>query len=240
MAAAGVVEGRQTLDAENHLPPYDPHVTDEPVTLPRARHDRHEVKGLGQARRREEAGQEHVGIGQVELVAVGVLHRSQREMPALLVVEDGAEDTRGVEGGQAQPVYGAVGTDERSRVQIPDDTVVLDRQIPHSSLLSQHRFPCLYLTVPCMRLAPHAPRALQQVSKLASPACQHAPALPPLVSTPPRCARRLLSVSTPPRCARRLLSISAKSSLSLPTSVESIAVSRGSSCTAQRGQSKRS
>jgi hypothetical protein len=41
-------------------------------------------------------------------VAVGVLHRSQREMPALLLVEDGAEDTRGVEGGKAQPVYGAV------------------------------------------------------------------------------------------------------------------------------------
>src|SRR5215207_5914504 len=164
MAAAGVVEGRQTLDAENHLPPYDPHVTDEPVTLPRARHDRHEVKGLGQARRREEAGQEHVGIGQVELVAVGVLHRSQREMPALLVVEDGAEDTRGVEGGQAQPVYGAVGTDERSRVQIPDDTMVLYWQIPHSSLPSKHRCPCLYLTVPYIRLAPHVRRACQLVS----------------------------------------------------------------------------
>src|SRR5215203_2335380 len=161
MAAAGVVEGRQTLDAENHLPPYDPHVTDEPVTLPRARHDRHEVKGLGQARRREEAGQEHVGIGQVELVAVGVLHRSQREMPALLLVEDGAEDTRGVEGGKAQPVYGAVGTDERRRVEVPDDTMVLYRQIPYSSLPSKHRCPCLYLTVPHIRHAPHVRRACQ-------------------------------------------------------------------------------
>src|SRR5215210_8352061 len=161
MVAAGVVEGWQALDAKIHLPPYDPHVTDEPVTFPRGLHDRLEVKGLGKARRREEAGQEHVRIGQVELVAVSVLHGSQREIPALLVVEDGAEDTRGVEGGQAQPVYGAVGADERSSVQIPDDTVVLDRQIPHSSLLSQHRCPCLYLTVPCMRLAPHAPRAFQ-------------------------------------------------------------------------------
>src|SRR5919106_2926282 len=149
MVAAGVIEGRQALDAETHLPPNDPYVADEPVPLPRTRHDRHEVKGLGQAFGREVAGQEHVGVGQVELVAVGVLHRMQREMPALLVVEDGAEDTRGVEGGQAQPVYGAVGTDERSRVQIPDDTVVLDRQIPHSTLPSQHRYPCLYLTAPC-------------------------------------------------------------------------------------------
>src|SRR5215203_181908 len=160
MVAAGVVEGWQALDAEIHLPPYDPHVADEPVRLLRTRHDRHEVKCLGKARRREEAGQEHVGIGQVELVAVGVLHRSQREMPAFLVVEDGAKNTRGVEGWQAQPVYGAIGTDERSRVQIPDDTVVLDRQIPHSSLPSQYRCPCLYLTALCMRLAPHAPRAL--------------------------------------------------------------------------------
>src|SRR5215210_9592176 len=153
MVAAGIVEGWKALDTEMNLPPDDPHVSHEPVTLPRARHDWHEVEGLSKSRRREEAGQEHVGIGQVELVAVGVLHRSQREMPALLVVEDGAEHTRGVEGGQAHPVYGAVGTDERSRVQIPDDTVVLDRQIPHSSLPSQHRCPCLYLTVPCMRLA---------------------------------------------------------------------------------------
>src|SRR5918993_3914824 len=161
MGAAGVVEGWQALDEEIHPPPYDPHVTYEPVTLPQARHDRHEVKGLGKARRREEAGQEHVGIGQVELVAVGVLHRSQREMSALLLVEDGTEDTRGVEGGKAQPVYGAVGTDERRRVEVPDDTMVLYRQIPHFSLPSKHRCPCLYLTVPYIRLAPHVRRACQ-------------------------------------------------------------------------------
>src|SRR5215213_4619835 len=112
MGAAGVVEGWQALDEEIHPPPYDPHVTYEPVTLPRARHDRHEVKGLGKARRREEAGQEHVGIGQVELVAVGVLHRSQREMPSLL-----SRDIR---------------------------ACILQRRV---------------------RLAPHAPRAFQQVSK---------------------------------------------------------------------------
>src|SRR5215204_3135785 len=164
MVAAGVVEGWQALDAEIHLPPYDPHVADEPVRLLRTRHDRHEVKCLGKARRREEAGQEHVGIGQVELVAVGVLHRSQREMPAFLVVEDGAKNTRGVEGWQAQPVYGAVGTDQRRRVEVPDDTMVLYRQIPHSSLPSKHRCPCLYLTVPYIRLAPHVRRACQLVS----------------------------------------------------------------------------
>src|ERR671917_336914 len=154
MVAAGVVEGGKALDTEVNLPPDDPHVTDERVTLPRARHDRHEVKGLGKSRRREEAGQEHVGIGQVELVAVSVLHRSQREMPALLLVEDGAEDTRGVEGGKAQPVYGAVGTDERRRVEVPDDTMVLYRQIPHSSLPSKHRCPCLYLKAPYLGFAP--------------------------------------------------------------------------------------
>src|ERR671912_294341 len=161
MVAAGVVEGWQTLDGEVHLPPDNPPVTDEPVTLARARHNRHEVKGFGQARRREVAGQEHVGVRQIELVAVGVRHRLQREMPTLLVVEDRAEDARGVEGGKAQPVYGAVGTDQRRRVEVPYDTVVLDRQIPHSSLPSKHRCPCLYLTVPYIRLAPHVRRACQ-------------------------------------------------------------------------------
>ena len=71
------------------------------MALLRVRHYRHEVERLGQAFRREEAGQEHVGVGQVELVAVGVHHGPQREIPALLVVEDGAEDARGVESGQA-------------------------------------------------------------------------------------------------------------------------------------------
>src|SRR5829696_2950632 len=168
MVAAGVVEGWQAFDAEIHLPSYDPHVTDEPVTLARARHDRHEVKGLGKARSREVAGQEHVCIGQVKLLAVGVIHRSQREMPALLVVEDGAEDARGVEGRQAQPVYGAVGTDQRRRVQVPDDAVVLDGQISHLSLTSHRRRPYPYLTAPCMWLAPHARRAFQLVSTSAS------------------------------------------------------------------------
>src|SRR5215203_4492777 len=189
MVAAGVVEGWQAFDAKIHLPPYDPHVTDEPVTLARARHDRHEVKGLGKARRREVPGQEHVGIGQVELLAVGVIHRSQREMSALLVVEDGAEDARGVEGRQAQPIDGAVGTDQRRRVQVPDDTVVLDGQISHLSLTSHRRRPYPYLTAPRMR----------HVSTLR-------PFRPPLVSPPPRSAPL---VSPPPRSARRLLSISA-------------------------------
>ena len=151
MVAAGVVEGWQTLDAEVHLPPDNPHVTDEPVTLARARHNRHEVKGFGQARRREVAGQEHVGVRQIELVAVGVRHRLQREMPTLLLVEDRAEDARGVEGRQAQPIYGAVGTDQRRRVQVPDDTVVFDGQIPHSSLPSHRRRPYPYLTAPHAR-----------------------------------------------------------------------------------------
>src|SRR5215210_8700652 len=149
MVAAGVVEAWQALDAEVHLPPDDPHVTDEPVPLVRARHDRHEVKGLGQALGREEAGQEHVGVRQIELVAVGVLQRVQREMPALLVVEDRAEDARGVEGGQAQPVYGAVRADERRRAEVPDDTVVFDGQIPHITL----RLRASTFTVPTCILA---------------------------------------------------------------------------------------
>ena len=99
MVAAGVVEGWQALDAEIHLPPDDPHVTDEPVPLPGrvtiGMKSRVSARPSG-----EEAGQEHVGVGQVELVAVGVIHGSQREMTTLLVVEDGAEDARRVESGR--------------------------------------------------------------------------------------------------------------------------------------------
>src|SRR5918995_1281498 len=148
MVTAGVIEGRQALDAETHLSPDDPHVTDEPGPLPRVRYDRHEVERLGQALGREVAGQEHVRVGQVELVAVGVLHGPQRELPAFFVVEDGAEHARRVEGGQAQPVYGTVGADQRRRMQVPDDTVVLDGEIPHPGLPSQRRRAYSYLTAP--------------------------------------------------------------------------------------------
>src|SRR5215212_5521148 len=132
MLAAGVVEGGKALDAEVHLASYDPYVTEQPVTLVGMRKYGHEIKGLGQALRRKVAGQEHVGVGQIQLLAAGILHGPQREVPALPVIQDGAEDARGVEGRQAQPIYRAVLTDERRRIQIPDDTVVFDGQITHA------------------------------------------------------------------------------------------------------------
>src|SRR5215204_763478 len=130
----GVVESWPALDAEVHLSPDDPDVACEPVALARTRHGRHEIQGLSQSLRREKTGQEHVRIRQVELLAAGVLDRAQGKVPALLVVENGTEDARRVEGGQAHPVYSAIRTDERRRMEVPDDPVVFDGQITHSSL----------------------------------------------------------------------------------------------------------
>jgi hypothetical protein len=96
---ARVVEGGPALDVEVHPPAHHADVANEPVAGPGDREYRHEVDDLSHPFRRQEAGEENVGIGQVELLAAGVFHRAEAEVPALLVVEDGAEDARGLEGG---------------------------------------------------------------------------------------------------------------------------------------------
>jgi hypothetical protein len=59
----------------------------------------------------------------------------QAEVTTLLVVEDGAEDARGIEGGKAQPVYGPILSHERRRVQVPYDPVVRYRKVTQLSPL---------------------------------------------------------------------------------------------------------
>jgi hypothetical protein len=48
------------------------------------------------------------------------------EAPALLVVQDGGEDARGIKVRQAEPVDGAVHPHQRGRAQVADDAVMLD------------------------------------------------------------------------------------------------------------------
>ncbi len=57
-------------------------------------------------------------------MAVDVLDRTQVEASALLVIQDGGEDARRVEGRQAEPVDRPVRADERRRVEIAYDPVV--------------------------------------------------------------------------------------------------------------------
>jgi hypothetical protein len=146
-----VVEGGSALDVEGHPAPYDPDVTDEPVTLTPLSEDGHEIHDLGHSLRGEEPGEQHVGVRQIQLVTVGVLHRAQIEASAPLVVEDGAENARRVEGRQTQPVYRPVSPDERRCVKIPHDPMVLYGKVTQKSLIPSFHGsaagPTTYLTL---------------------------------------------------------------------------------------------
>jgi hypothetical protein len=92
----------------------------------------HEVQHLRHPLRREKPGQKHVCVRQIKLLAASVLQGLELKVAALLVVQDGTEDARGIESGQTQPVYRPLRADERCRVQIAYHPVILYRQITHA------------------------------------------------------------------------------------------------------------
>ena len=58
-------------------------------------------------------------------------------MPALAVVEEGAEDAWRIEIWQAAPIDGAVLADEGNGAQVANDAVVVDGQVAHRSVWFQ-------------------------------------------------------------------------------------------------------
>ncbi len=131
MVAAGVVEGWAALHLETHRPAHHPHVAHQARAGARPGEDRHKVDDLGHPLGGEEAREQDVGVGQVELLAALVRDGPEPEASALLVVQDGAEDRRRVERRQAEPVDRPVHPDERRRVEVADDTVVGYGKVAH-------------------------------------------------------------------------------------------------------------
>jgi hypothetical protein len=94
--------------------------------------DRHEVLHLADAVGGQKPRDEHVGVGQVELLDVAAaVDRCNLEPAALVGVEDAAEDARRIEARRAEPVDRAVGGDQGDRVHVPDHAVVLDGGVAH-------------------------------------------------------------------------------------------------------------
>ena len=132
MAGARVVEAWRDVDDEAHLPAHGEDSADHAVAvrgLPGARRG-HEVLHLPNALGHQEARDEDVGVGQVELlgappVAVG----RDAEQASAVGVEDRREDARRVEARAAVPVDRPVGAHERDRVQVADQSVLGDRQV---------------------------------------------------------------------------------------------------------------
>jgi hypothetical protein len=90
----------------------------------------HEVDDLTHRVLALEPGKQDVGAGQVALLRLGVTGPGgQREVAALFLIEQGAEQAGGVETPRAEPVDRAIGADEGHRVQVAHDAVLLDREV---------------------------------------------------------------------------------------------------------------
>src|SRR5262249_24806462 len=93
--------------------------------------DRHQVDHFADAVRAEEARHQHVAVGQVHLLVLGLVEAGDLEEASFLLVENRAKNAGRVEVRQAAPVDRTVHTHQRHRVQVANDAVGLDRLIDH-------------------------------------------------------------------------------------------------------------
>ncbi len=93
--------------------------------------DGHKIDHLGHTAVVEEARQQHVRIGQVDLLDLLIVGRTQAEAAAFLVVQEGTENAGGVKAGKTAPVDRAVAADQRHRMQVADNAIAGDGLIAH-------------------------------------------------------------------------------------------------------------
>ena len=92
--------------------------------------DRHEVGDLHHTLGGEEPGEQHVGVGQVELLVPRLVESGDDlEASSCVGVEQAGEDRGGVEVWKAEEIHGPVQRNQRGRLEIPDDGVRLDRGV---------------------------------------------------------------------------------------------------------------
>ena len=124
--APRVVEARLDLHHEVRLAAHADH---SPHERARSGADRHEVLDLQLALLRHEARDEHVGVGQVELLSASAARRAERPVAAAAGVEKRAEHARRVDARRAVPVDRPLGAHQRDRVQVADHAVLGDREV---------------------------------------------------------------------------------------------------------------
>jgi hypothetical protein len=92
--------------------------------------NRHEVLHLADAVPGEEARDQDIGVGEVELLGREVLDaRADAPVAPLVPVEDRREHARRVEPRTAIPIDGPVGAHQGDRVQVADQAVLGDRKV---------------------------------------------------------------------------------------------------------------
>ena len=139
MRRSSVVEGRVALHPKLEAAPdrLDP---PDQLVLPARQSGkayRHEILNLPDAVWREKPRDQNVRVRPIELFgSAAFAYRSDLKAAAFPVIENGAEDTRGIEVGKAEPVDRAVHADQGRRSHIADDAVVLNRLIGHGLVVS--------------------------------------------------------------------------------------------------------
>ena len=90
-----IVKARRNVDDEAHLAAHGQHAADDALPVRPAAVRRHEVLDLADPVGHQEASDQHVCVGQVELLgAPAILLGRDPEQAAALGVEDRAEDAR--------------------------------------------------------------------------------------------------------------------------------------------------
>src|SRR5262245_55227184 len=128
-----VAESRLAFEPEAYGPPYGPHDANDLVCLLAAAHvlDRHEVDHFADPLGAKKARQQHVAVGQVHLLVLGLIEARDLGEASFALIENRGEDAWRVELRKATPVDRTVHAHQRDRVQVADDAVGLDRLIGH-------------------------------------------------------------------------------------------------------------
>src|SRR5215469_3233293 len=137
MRLPGVVEPGSDLGPEGDRSAYAHCAPDQavPAGLAGVASDRHEVLDFANALVGEEPGDQHVGVGEVELLGLRGRVGGQFERPAPVRIEDRGEHAGGVEARAAVPVDGAVRANQGDAMQVANQSVVGDRQVASARLL---------------------------------------------------------------------------------------------------------
>jgi hypothetical protein len=87
---------------------------------------RHEIGNLGSRIVAAKAGDENVGLGEVNLAVIDRIYCRYRKPTAFFVIEKTVENGWRIEERQTQSVDRAVVADQRCRVHISDQTVIFN------------------------------------------------------------------------------------------------------------------
>ncbi len=132
VSLAPEIEPRRAFELEPHPPADAQHAANQPVTVRSRKEltDRHEILDLPDSGGSQEARDQHVGVGQVQLLVLRLaIGGPERKVSAAVGVEQRGEHARRVKPRGAIPVDRSVRADQSHGVQVADHPVLGDRRV---------------------------------------------------------------------------------------------------------------